>query len=87
MIDPVRTSYMIRAIFKELREANNFSQADIARHLGMSRQGIHDFEQHKKSSLNLNTVCNLCNIYDIELSTLIKLVEKRCKRKSKESSV
>lgn len=84
MIDPVRTSYMIRKIFKELRLANDFSLADIARHLDMTRQGARDFEQHRGAALNLNTVCNLCNIYDIELSTLMKLVEKRCKRRSKE---
>lgn len=62
----------IHTKLRELRETHNYTQSDIAKHLGLSRQAIHQWETGK-SYPDVDNIVLLCKLYGISSDELLGL--------------
>lgn len=60
----------IHTKLRELRETHNYTQSDIAKHLGLSRQAIHQWETGK-SYPDVDNIVLLCKLYGISSDELL----------------
>lgn len=56
---------------KQLREARNFSQFELAKRTGMSPQNIQKLEQGRAKGVQLDTLDKLCEALDCEIQEIL----------------
>ena len=63
----------MRAWLKNLREVRNLTQAQVAKHLGITQNYYCEIETGKKQAdLNFSTAIKLANIFNISLEDIRK---------------
>jgi putative transcriptional regulator len=64
----------VKIKLKELRNANEISQNELARLLGMSLANIQKIEYNKAKSIPLDTLEKLCKALDCQVGDLLVIV-------------